>query len=512
MIIQSIIPGAVAPTENSFNVESTAGEGVESIDFSNLLASLVGAVAQIVSNAQSPADALGDSALSVADHDQVPQESDETVLDPSALVAFTAPISPTLATIVAPEAPPAGAGDTVARVAAPFAEAVDVVADHAVNSDAGDQQSAHVAQFSLPVAGSFPGADLEQDLDGNNDRIPFANEAGRPQDGNDAAVGAKAALSDVAAAVGSAVPLDVSIDTAMLERSEFTQREELPPRIVEPRLSQDAMRPADVLDSVASTDDSVAAAPKELRSSGAEGAVEPAERQTIDAKNIALKSTAIEEQAPQVRLTPNSHSSFANQHEESPADHSQFKPRALTVDPQDGAPQRWAPMAADAAAAKLSQENVAIENPATPAWRPVVQRVTEQIVHQVRIGEQQAVIELEPPELGKIKIDLRVEGEQIHARIVAEEQGTKALIESRLGELRQALEVRQVDLANLQVEQQNVSSGGAQWGQTPSDESWQGRGPRQDDSGFADRAANDAPQGESSQSPARDSGRISMWA
>jgi hypothetical protein len=483
MIIQSIIPGEVAPTENSFNDESAAGEGVEGIDFSNLLASLVDAVAQIVSDTRSPAEVLGDSAESMADNDQVPQESDETVLDPSTLVAFMAPISPTLATIVAPEPSPAGVGDTAAMVAGPCTEPVNLDSDHAVNCDAGDQQSLQVARFSLSLEASIP----------------------------DAAVGAKAPLRDVAAGVCIAVPLDVSVDTAMLEQSKFTQQEELSAKSVEPRFSQDTMKAVDVLDSVRLTDD-LPAAPKELRSSDGEGAVEPAERRTIDAKNIELRSTAIEEKAPQVRLTPNSHSSFANQHEESPADHSQFKPRALTVDSQDGPLPRLVPMAVDGAVAKLSQENVAIENPDTPAWRPVVQRVTEQVVHQLRIGEQQAVIELEPPELGKIKIDLRFEGEQIHARIVAEEQGTKALIESRLGELRQALEVRQVDLGNLQVEQQTVSSGGAQWGQTLNDGSRQGRRPGQEDSGIAGRSTNDAPQGESSQSPARDPGRISMWA
>jgi flagellar hook-length control protein FliK len=482
MIIQSIIPGALAPTENDLNVETPAGDLFESLDFSNLLASLVATVPQTVGSTESTADITADSAESVADNHQVPQESDETVLDPSTIFEFMAPITPTVATIAALEPPTAAAGDTAAIVATPCTEAVNVDADHAVNGDAVDQQPVQAARFSLPLERSLPAAALEQDLDSKNDRISFANKAGRPQDGNDAALGAKAPLSDVAAGVGIAVP----IDTAILEQSESTQSGELSPRIVEPRLSQDRMKPADVLDSVASTNDSPAAAPKELRSSSGEGAVEPAQRQTLDSKNIALKSTAIEEKAPQVRPIAVSQSSFANQHEESSADHSQFKPRALTVDPQDGPLQRSVPMPADAAAAaRLIEENVANEN---------------------------TTIELEPPELGKIKIELRVEGEQIHARIVAEEPGTKALIESRLGELRQALEVRQVDLANLQVEQQNVSSGGARWGQTLNDGSRQGRGQWQDDSGFADRSANDAPQGEGSQSPASDPGRISMWA
>jgi len=498
MTIPSIIPGAAASTENSPSVESTIGERFEGVDFSNLLASLVAAPRQTVVSAESAADVTADTAESVDDNDQVAQEPDESALDPSALFAFIAPFSPTLATIAAPEPTTAFASETAAIAVASFTEAVKIDADDAADGDTENYQADHSARFSLPLEPPAAAA-LVQNVDSKTARIPFANEESH--------------LTEVGATVGIAVPLDVSIDTAMLEQSEFTQREELSPRIVESRLSQDSMKPADVLDAVASSNDSPAAAPKELRSSGSERAVKPAERQSIDTESFALESTAIEELPRQVRPAVHSQSSFANQHEESPVDHFQLKPREILVDPQDAPPQRLVAMAFDAAAAaKLNQENVVIENPGTPAWRPVVQRVSEQIVHQVRIGKQQAVIELEPPELGKIKIDLRVEGEQIHARIVAEEQGTKALIESRLGELRQALEVRQVGLANLQVEQQNVSSGGAEWGQTLNDGSRQGRGPWQDDLGLADRSAIDAPQGDSSQSPASDPGRISMWA
>jgi flagellar hook-length control protein FliK len=508
MIIPSIIPGVDAPTENSFNVESTAGEGVESIDFSNLLASLVGAVPQAIVSAESAGDAMVDSAPSVADDNQVAQEPDENSLEPSAIVAFMAPFSPTLATIVAPEPTTARTSETAAIVAAPITVDVNIDADDAVDGDAENYQPVHAAPFSLPLEPPLATAALVQNLDKKTDRMPFANEAGQPQDDDGAGFYAKAPLSDVAAAVGIAV----AIDTAMLEQSESTRSGELLSGTVEPRVDQEKAKPADVLDSVVAIDDVTVAVPREFKSLDSERRVKPAERQSIDSEYFARESTAIDEKDRQVRPIAVSQSSFAHQQEESFADDSQFKPLTLTVDPQDGPPQRLVPMAADAAAAKLSQENVAIENPGTPAWRPVVQRITEQIVRQVRIGEQQAIIELEPPELGKIKIDLRIEGGQIHARIVAEEQGTKALIESRLGELRQALEVRQVDLANLQVEQQNVSSGGAEWGQTLNDESRQGRGPWQDDSGFADRSANDPPQGESSQSPASDPGRISMWA
>lgn len=506
MNIPSIIPGTVTSSENSFNVESSACDACESVDFSTLLASFVAAVPQSVIGAESAADPRFDSAESVADNDQVPQEPDESALNPAAILALMAPFSPT---ITAPEPTTARASETAAIASAPITVDVNVDADHAVNGDAGDQQPVHTGRFSLPLERSLADGALAQDLDGKNDRVSFANEEGsQPQDGNGAVLDAKAPLNEVVAAVDIAAP----IDTEMLEHSKSTQSREIFPKIDEPGLGRDKMKPADVLDAPTPTNDSPAAAPREFRSGGVEREVKPAERQTVnDSESFALESPAIEEKAPRLRPSADSQSSFANQHEESSADHSQLKPREMAVDRPDAPPPRLVALPTDVAATKLIQENVAIENAGEPAWQPVVRQVSEEIVRQVRIGEQQAVIELEPPELGKIKIDLRVDGEQIHARIVAEEQSTKALIESRLTELRQALEVRQVDLANLQVEQQNVSSGG-QWGQALSDGSRQGRGPWQDDSGFADRSANDAAQRENSQTPASDPGRISMWA
>ncbi len=53
---------------------------------------------------------------------------------------------------------------------------------------------------------------------------------------------------------------------------------------------------------------------------------------------------------------------------------------------------------------------------AAPAWRPVVERLARDIGEHFRVGEQQAVLRLEPPELGKVKIDLRIEGGQLHVR------------------------------------------------------------------------------------------------
>ena len=79
---------------------------------------------------------------------------------------------------------------------------------------------------------------------------------------------------------------------------------------------------------------------------------------------------------------------------------------------------------------------------ASPAWRPVVERLARDIGEHFRVGEQQAVLRLEPPELGKVKIDLRIEGGQLHVRIAAEGQGSQALIEHDLPELRQALRSR----------------------------------------------------------------------
>jgi flagellar hook-length control protein FliK len=266
---------------------------------------------------------------------------------------------------------------------------------------------------------------------------------------------------------------------------------------------------ADKLDSMAPRENATAV--REFKPIDPKQGVKFVAQLSPDSRSTAFELQAIDDQDRQAGEIFVAQSPFARALESSTAPDAPDRVVQLTADTTDAPSLVQVPMTADDKAAKLIQERSSVENPNRPEWPAALQRVTDQIVHQARFGERQAVIELEPPELGKIRIDLRVDGEQIHARIVAEEGGTKALIESRLLELRQALEVRQVDISNLRVEQQSVSSGGGDWGQSFSDGTRQERGQWKPSGNSADRSADDSRQ-ETATSYSHDPGRISMWA
>lgn len=84
------------------------------------------------------------------------------------------------------------------------------------------------------------------------------------------------------------------------------------------------------------------------------------------------------------------------------------------------------------------------------AWR-TVERLAGDIVSRLRIGAREAIIQLEPQGFGSIKIDLRMDGDKLHARIVADAHEARALLENHLPELRQALQASGVDLADVRV-------------------------------------------------------------
>jgi hypothetical protein len=165
-------------------------------------------------------------------------------------------------------------------------------------------------------------------------------------------------------------------------------------------------------------------------------------------------------------------------------------------------------------AAPLSHRLETATNEHSPGapWSPVLHQVAHEIASSVRIGKQEAIIQLDPPELGKIKINLRVDGDRIEARIITEENSAKVLIEKHLPELRQALEAGRVDLADVRVDQQSGASANSQGNQGFHDAP-QYR--RQQASGHAIAASEfltDTAPAENSQRTARDKGRVSMWA
>jgi flagellar hook-length control protein FliK len=148
---------------------------------------------------------------------------------------------------------------------------------------------------------------------------------------------------------------------------------------------------------------------------------------------------------------------------------------------------------------------------AAPKWRPTIERLADDIVSHARLGRKEAVLQLDPPELGKIKIDLRLEDGKLRAQIIAEGRESKQLIEAHLPELRQALAAGRLETAEVRVSQGNWSGLSGNFSQN-FHHSPQGR----QESGWSFHGT-PAAEGErrpagSASSPARGAGRISMWA
>ncbi len=544
-----LVSGAVTSSENILNVASPAVDRPKGLGFSNLFWSLVNAVRPTFVSAGGAAEAKVESAQGVVDNDQVSQESKEIGSDTAPRFAWMAPFDPSVA---APQQTSEFAGEA----------ALDGNLRYPLATDP--------AKFSAPLADTA----AVQDRDGQRPGVSMTHQAARSEDSDGPMRNGEVAPAAVLAKAGIALPAEIEApNTGKIGPSERSSPGKAEPSLAEgpPIPTYVVKNPRPTIDSptamprafqVSESENGVNPAgypsidsranalnnpggeitSRPLNSMGATQAwsgvgqeetvtgesqhklgdklagAEDGKLQSLAPKlgresdSQTLDSSGSEKTFRQLNSMGAAQAWFGGGREESSTGQSYYQPGEKLGGAEDNQLPRSAPMPADAAAARWAQAHAAVEDAGEPAWQPVLQRVTEQIAQQVRIGQQQAVIELEPAGLGKIRIDLRVEDEQIHARIVAEEQGTKALIESRLTELRQALEIRQVNFANLQVEQQNVSSGGAHSGQTFADGFRQGQGRGQDDANRADRLANETPQRENLPRPARDPGRISMWA
>lgn len=181
--------------------------------------------------------------------------------------------------------------------------------------------------------------------------------------------------------------------------------------------------------------------------------------------------------------------------------------------PGRGPAQRLSDIAApvprtDVAADKLGS----VGDPAPASWRSAVNRVAEEMASQVKLNKREAVIQLDPPELGRIKIDLRIEGDKLEARIVAEVHESRVLIENHLQELRQALRLQHLDLADVRVSQDGWSGGSGDpmlgSGQQQPDGEPQRARNAQSAAGPASATAERSEGGDS----IREKGRVSMWA
>ncbi|MGH7872633.1 MAG: flagellar hook-length control protein FliK [Candidatus Binatia bacterium] len=156
-----------------------------------------------------------------------------------------------------------------------------------------------------------------------------------------------------------------------------------------------------------------------------------------------------------------------------------------------------------------AEQDPAVTAAPSSAWRPLVDRLAGDISSHLRLGKSAAVLQLDPPELGKIKIDLRMEDGRLHARIIAEGHESKALIEAHLPDLRQALLAGKIEVADVRISQGNWNGAG-DLGQGLQQ---QEHGRQEPGRGFDTRAMR-SPDGEEPrrQTSARDGGRVSMWA
>jgi hypothetical protein len=98
---------------------------------------------------------------------------------------------------------------------------------------------------------------------------------------------------------------------------------------------------------------------------------------------------------------------------------------------------------------------------------PLAEKVMNQILQGARLMVKSGVahmhLELHPPELGRLRLALVVEGEMVTARFTAESQTVRAIIETNLPELRSALQESglQVDQLQVEVETGDGSQSGA---------------------------------------------------
>jgi len=162
--------------------------------------------------------------------------------------------------------------------------------------------------------------------------------------------------------------------------------------------------------------------------------------------------------------------------------------------------------------ARLTDDAPSAARGAEPApWRPVIEQVAGEINGRVHIGKTEAVIQLDPPELGKLKIDLHLEGDRLEARIFAETQESRRLIETHLPELRQALGENRLEHVDVRIESGSWGSARGDGHQGTQQEANGGR-QSANDFGATARGGNDEREPIQRQPALREPGRVSMWA
>ena len=94
----------------------------------------------------------------------------------------------------------------------------------------------------------------------------------------------------------------------------------------------------------------------------------------------------------------------------------------------------------------------------------ILERVATEMAARLQLNQREARIQLNPPELGGLKIELVVNGEQVHARIVAEVAEVGSLLKNNMSDLKQALQSQGLDLSSVQVDVSSRGGGHAEQG------------------------------------------------
>jgi flagellar hook-length control protein FliK len=141
-------------------------------------------------------------------------------------------------------------------------------------------------------------------------------------------------------------------------------------------------------------------------------------------------------------------------------------------------------------------------------WHPVIDAVVGEISGRIRVGKQEAILQLDPPELGKVLIEILMDGDKLAALILTETQESRTLIEAHLPELQQALSDDRVDLVDVRVDSGSWS-GQRGTGQNAQQEAGSGRHAVH---AFANSGNSQGHEPPRPTSIITDAGRVSMWA
>jgi hypothetical protein len=85
-------------------------------------------------------------------------------------------------------------------------------------------------------------------------------------------------------------------------------------------------------------------------------------------------------------------------------------------------------------------------------FRPVVDAILNEVKGRIHIGEQEATLQIDAPELGRVDIEIKLHGEQLSAQIVTESIESQFVIERHLKYLREALSESGLQLVNVRVD------------------------------------------------------------